>query len=273
MSVVGTAMQLLHKAILSPEAEAPSLPGMFESLCDRDVSIRVGEVSMVFGLPSSGKSMLALSLAVRSGVDTLYVSADSHKATQALRVLSLLTEQPQKVVEQQIMQDREWAASVLRKQSNIRWNFLSSPTTEQIDDLLRAHVELWSYPPSLLVIDNLTDVVVDSQDQWSGQRAFLKDLKFLARDYNLAALVLHHASLSTRIDQSTTPPMSAIQGKCAETPAMILSVASDGDGYMRACPVKNRHGEMDMSGHKVTWLDYDPSRCLIRDCEQGAQVA
>ena len=260
-------MQLLHKAILSPHAEAPSIPGMYPSLTDRGVSVRVGEVSMVFGLPSSGKSMLALALAVRSGMDTLYVSADSHQATQAMRLLSLLTEQPQSSIEKRILEDREWASGVLRQQSNIRWNFLSSPNANQIDDLIRAHIELWSYPPSLLVIDNLTDVVVDSQDQWAGQRAFLKDLKFLARDYNLAALVLHHASLSTRVDQGHCPPMSAIQGKCAETPAMILSVASDGDGYMRACPVKNRHGDMDMSGQKVTWLDYDPSRCLIRDCE------
>lgn len=260
-------MQLLHKAILSPHAEAPSIPGMYESLTERGVSVRVGEVSMVFGLPSSGKSMFALSLAVRSGMDTLYVSADSHQATQAMRLLSLLTEQPQNMIEKRILEDREWASSVLRQQSNIRWNFLSSPNANQIDDLIRAHIELWSYPPSLLVIDNLTDVVVDSQDQWAGQRAFLKDLKFLARDYNLAAMVLHHASLSTRVDQGHCPPMSAIQGKCAETPAMILSLASDGDGYMRACPVKNRHGDMDMSGQKVTWLDYDPSRCLIRDCE------
>lgn len=263
-------MQLLHKAILSPHSEAPSLPGMFPSLTERGISVRVGEVSMVFGLPSSGKSMLALSLAVRSNVDTLYVSADSHQATQSMRLLSLLTEQPQSTVETQILADREWAASVLRRQSNIRWNFISSPTVSQIDDLIRAHIELWSYPPSLLVVDNLMDVVVDNQDQWAGQRAFLKDLKFLARDYNLAALVLHHASLSTRVDESSCPPMSAIQGKCAETPAMILSVASDGDGYMRACPVKNRHGDMDMSGSKVTWLDYDPSRCLIRDCDRGS---
>lgn len=262
-------MQQLHRAIMSPHSEAPSLPGMYQSLSERDISIRVGEVSMVFGLPSSGKSMFALSLAVRSGVDTLYVSADSHQATQAMRMLSLLTQEPQNVIEQKIMADREWASSVLRQQSNIRWNFISSPTAAQIDDLIKAHIELWSYPPSLLVIDNLTDIVVDSQDQWAGQRAFLKDLKFLARDYNLAALVLHHASLSTRVSEGHCPPMSAIQGKCAETPAMILSVASDGDGYMRACPVKNRHGDMDMSGQKVTWLDYDPARCLIRDCQRG----
>ena len=49
---------------------------------------------------------------------------------------------------------------------------------------------MWGDGPMLLIVDNLTDVLRDNGDEWG--KEFLKDLKFLARSWNLCALVLHH---------------------------------------------------------------------------------
>ena len=253
-------MRQLHKAVLSPSSQAPSIPNLWSALSSRGISLRVGEVSMICGRPSTGKSMVALNLAYRAQVPTLYVSADSHMATQSIRLLSLMTGQPQSELEAMLMQSKQEASDLLRSQSYLRWSFLSSPTAAQIQELVEAHAEMWGEGPMLLIVDNLTDVVRDGGDEWG--KEFLKDMKFMARKWNLAALVLHHMSLSRSHPDGTVPPMEAIQGKTAETPALVLSVTTN-DGWLGIGAVKNRYGYMDASGHNVDWFEFDPTRAWI----------
>ena len=104
-------MRQLHKAVLSPAAQAPAIPNMWDALTERGISMRVGEVSMICGRPSTGKSMVALNLAYRAQVPTIYISADSHLATQSIRLLSLITSQPQSEVEEMLVHDKAEAAS------------------------------------------------------------------------------------------------------------------------------------------------------------------
>jgi len=253
-------MRQLHKAVLSPTSQAPSIPNLWNALSARGISLRVGEVSMIAGRPSTGKSMVALNLAYRAQVPTLYVSADSHMATQSIRLLSLMTGRPQAELESMLMENRQEASELLRSQSYIGWSFLSSPTAFQIEELVEAHAEMWGAGPMLLIVDNLTDVVRDGGDEWG--KEFLKDMKFMARKWNLAALILHHMSLSRPHPGGTVPPMEAIQGKVAETPALVLSVTTN-DGWLGMGAVKNRYGSMDASGHTVDWFEYDPARAWI----------
>jgi len=258
-------MRQLHKAVLSPAAQAPSIPNMWEALTERGISMRVGEVSMICGRPSTGKSMVALNLAYRAQVPTIYISADSHLATQSIRLLSLITGMPQSDVEEMLVHDKDRASELLRDTSNIRWNFLSAPTVQQIRELVEAHAEMWGDGPMLLIVDNLTDVLRDNGDEWG--KEFLKDLKFLARSWNLCALVLHHMSLSRPHPEGTVPSMEAIQGKTAETPALILSVTST-EGWLGLGAVKNRYGYMDKDGRIVDWFDYAPERAFIGEATE-----
>lgn len=258
-------MKLLHRAVLQAGSDAPSVPNMFPSLAMQQVSIRRGEVSMIAGQPASGKSTLALAIALRSKVSTLYFSADSHQHTQAMRTIAMLTDCDQSVVEQ-AMEDRHWAAEMLGQANFIRWNFDSSPSIQTIERELEAHVELTSRAPELCIVDNLTDVLVDG-DEWGGMRNFLKDLKFMAREYDTAMLVLHHATESIFVPQGTCPPRSSLQGKVAATPALVLTVAADESGFLGVAPVKNRYGPSNPSGSNPTWFRYDPARMLVSEVD------
>ena len=255
----------LHKAVLSPHAQAPSIPNLWDALQARGISMRVGEVSMICGRPSTAKSMVALNIAYRAGVSCLYLSADSHLATQSIRLMSLMTRRPQSEIEELLTTNPPAASELLRQQSNIRWSFLSSPSARHIEELVEAHVEMWSEPPMLLIIDNLSDVVKDPGDEWGKQ--FLLDLKFLARKWDLAVCVLHHMSLSRPHPEGTVPPMTAITGKTAETPALILSVTT-ADGWLGIGAVKNRYGDMDAEGRAVDWFEYEPARAFVGDAQQ-----
>jgi cytidylate kinase len=71
---------------------------------------------MLAGPPGAGKSTLALSIAVLSGVPTLYASMDTHEATMALRTTAMLTGLSQHEVETRIQADPTWASDVLSRQ-------------------------------------------------------------------------------------------------------------------------------------------------------------
>lgn len=260
-SVRDEKVRQLHKAVLSPTAQAPSIPNLWPELVERGISIRVGEVSMICGRPSTGKSMVALNIAYRAQVSTLYVSADSHMATQSIRLMSLMTNRPQNELESMLIDAKQEASDMLRSQSNIRWSFLSSPTADQILEMIEAHIEMWSEPPLLLIVDNLTDVLREEGDEWG--KKFLLEMKYLAREYEMAVCILHHMSLSKSHAPDTVPPMEAIQGKTAETPALILSVTTSDNGWLGIGAIKNRYGSMNAHGEVVDWLPYDPATARV----------
>ena len=265
-------MKRLHRTVLQSGNLAPSLPNMYPSLAARGIAVRRGEVTLVAGLPASGKSTFAMALANRAKVPTLYVSADTHAHTQSLRMIAMLTGTDQNIIEP-AMQDKEWASEMLQQASHIRWDFNSAPSVQSVEQQLDAHVELFSRGPEMVVIDNLTDLVGGEGSEWEGMRGMLKDMKFLAREYDTAFLVLHHMSEGVQVPHGQCPPRYALMGKVAATPALILSITQDDAGFLGVCPVKNRYGASNPSGTDVTWLRYDPAAMQISEVEKEFNVA
>ena len=239
---------------------------MFPSLAAKQIQIRRGEVSLIAGQPAAGKSTLALALAVRAQVPTLYFSADTHAHTMALRLISMLTETEQSVVEPAMISNPEWASEVLARSAFIRWSFESAPSIETIEMELNAALEL-GRAPELVVIDNLTDCLVEG-DEFGGMRALMKDLKWVSREYDTALLVLHHMSEGVHVEHGCAPPRFAIQGKVAQSPALALSIVQDEAGFLGVCPVKNRYGPSSPSGKDVTWLRYEPAAMQVHEVER-----
>ena len=262
-------IQRLHRAVMQVGNQAPSLPNMFPSLVERQIAIRIGEVSLIAGQPASGKSSLAMALAVRSKVPTLYLSADTHAHTMSMRLIAMLTDTDQSVVEQAMAQDPQWAPEMLQQSDHIRWSFDSAPTVESIEDQILAHIELYSRAPQLVVVDNLTDVVVDG-DEFGGMRSTMKDFKFLSREYNCALLVLHHASEG--VQGNPCPPRFALLGKVAQTPAVVLTVAQNDAGFLGIAPVKNRYGPGNPAGTDPVWLRYDPAKMQVTEVDSEFDV-
>jgi predicted ATP-dependent serine protease len=257
-------MRSLDKAINNVKRGGMAIPMPFKSWSDKSISVRRGEVSMIAGPPGSGKSTLALAIALRSGVPTLYTSADSHETTMAIRSLAMSTGQTQSLMEDAMVENPEWATKMLEDNvSHIKWNFDASPTLRDLDEELEVYLETQGCYPELVVIDNAVDVSFSDGDEFSSLRTLMKEVKQWARETNAAILVLHHTSESAQ--GQPCPPRSALHGKISQTPSLVVTISSELQGLMAACAVKNRYGPASPGGSDAVWLNYDPECMQLTD--------
>lgn len=259
-------MKTLQRTAVRPEAGGEPLPPVFRVFQQNNIIFRRAELTLLAGAPGAGKSSLALAIAVRLSVPTLYISADTNAHTMAMRVLAMVGGYTQQQAEYIMETQPDVVEETLKQTSNIFWSFDSTPTLKDLDLEVSAFETQWGVSPTLIVIDNLMDIAMDGHEEFSGMRAAMKELKYLARDTNAAMLVLHH----TKESVSGTPcqPRSAIQGMVNQLPAMILTTAQEqlGDSnYLCVSPVKNRYGKADPSGAHYMRLQFNPEAMQIQD--------
>jgi predicted ATP-dependent serine protease len=258
-------MKTLGRAVGKPDIGGEPLPTVFNTFAQNNIVIRRSEVSMVAGAPGAGKSTVALAIALRSQVPTLYVSADTNAHTMAMRLYSMITGKSQRESEVILSEKPEEAKQVLGMTSHIFWSFDSSPNLDDLDQEVSAFEEIWGESPTLIVVDNLMDVAMDGGEEFGGMRAAMKELKFLARDTNAALLVLHHTKESYNGDPC--PPRSAVQGMVNQLPALILTLGLTVNGMLGVASVKNRYGKADPSGGSPVWLQFNGEYMYISDTE------
>jgi predicted ATP-dependent serine protease len=257
-------VRTLARAVGSKDIGGEPLPHIFRTFEANKVVIRRAEISMIAGTPGAGKSTLALALALRSKVPTLYISADTNPHTMAMRLLSMITGKPQSDAELMLNNDVAGSRKIINEASgHIFWSFESAPTLADIDQEVLAFEELWGCAPTLIVVDNLMDVANDGGEEFAGMRSTIKELKYLARDTNAAVLVLHHTKES--YVGNPCQPRSALQGMVAQLPALICTVGTDAPGYIAVAPVKNRYGKADPSGDTAFWLQFNPEIMDVSD--------
>lgn len=259
-------MKTLQRTAVRPEAGGEPLPPAFRVFQNNNIIIRRAELSMIAGAPGAGKSSLALALAVRLGVPTLYISADTNAHTMAMRVLAMVGGFTQQQAEYMLENQPEQAEEIFRSVSNIFWSFDSTPTLKDIDLEVAAFETQWGVSPTLIVLDNLMDVAMDGHDEFGGMRAAMKELKYLARETNAAILILHHTQES--VAGGPCQPRSAIQGKVSQIPALTLTTAQETVGdvnYLCVAPVKNRYGKADPTGLYYVRLTFNPEAMQVQD--------
>src|SRR5690606_34025672 len=102
-----------------------------------------------------------------------------------------------------------------------------------------AFVEAWGTWPDFIIVDNLTDVDGQSDDEWGTLRKVMKNLVSMARETGAHVLVLHHTSEDYKDDPC--PPRKALQGKVAQKQSLVLTVGASDGKAQPVCPVKNRY--------------------------------
>lgn len=257
-------MRTLARAVGSIDIGGEPLPSVFRTFDANKVVIRRSEISMIAGTPGAGKSTLALAIALRAKVPTLYISADTNAHTMAMRLLSMIINKPQSEAEMLLIDDVENSRKVINNSSgHIFWSFESAPTLTDIDQEVEAFEELWGCAPTLIVIDNLMDIANDGGEEFAAMRSTIKELKYLARDTNAAVLLLHHTKES--YVGNPCQPRSALQGMVAQLPALICTVGTNAPGFIAIAPVKNRYGKADPTGDTAFWLQFNPEMMDVSD--------
>ncbi len=257
-------MRTLARAVGTKDIGGEPLPSVFRTFDVNKVIFRRSEVSMIAGTPGAGKSTLALAVALRSKVPTLYVSADTNAHTMAMRLLSMIINKPQSEAEMLLVDDVENSRKIINNSSgHIFWSFESAPTLSDLDQEVEAFEELWGCAPTLIVIDNLMDIANDGGEEFAAMRSTIKELKYLARDTNAAVLLLHHTKES--YVGNPCQPRSALQGMVAQLPALICTVGTNAPGFIAVAPVKNRYGKADPTGDTAFWLQFNPEIMDVSD--------
>lgn len=265
-------MRSLLNAVLKEDHSGEPIPLPFKSWTDAGMGFWRGDLVMLAGPPGIGKSTVALTVAARNGLPTLYLSADSSETTQAVRVISMMSGVAARTVKQQMDEmgkreffAQEWVKEALRRASHIKWNYKAQPTLMDLDDEVDTFTLVHGEPPALIVIDNASNVAFDSGDEFASLRELMRQMKVTARENNCCVVVLHHTSESFLGDPC--PPLHSIHGKISQEPAVVITFGQPQEGYLAACPVKNRNDYMDRTGRNAIWLEYQPGLMLLRDQE------
>ena len=230
--------------------------------------LRRAEVTVIAGTPGAGKSSVALHIAARLKQPTLYFSADTNAHTMAMRLISMTGKMTQQAAENLMKNSPDTAEAILSENNHLFWSFESSPTLKDLDEEVSAFETIWGRSPTLIVVDNLMDVALDGAEEFAAMRQIMKELKYLARDTNAAVLVLHHTQEGSQ--GYPCQPRSALQGKVAQVPAMVLTIGQQMlptglDMYLCIAPVKNRYGKADQTGNTYIQLSFDPESMYLED--------
>lgn len=254
-------MRRLSRSVRLKRMGGRPMPTVLHPLAAAGQHIRRSEVTMIAGQPGAGKSLLALWHAVwwanHHGLRGIYFSADSAEMGQAARALAMvMMNLTVKEAEALLEEENDWAMESMRKIDTLFWSFETDLTYENIDDEIQAFVEMWGTVPDFIIVDNLTDVEGQADDEGSTIRRAMKALTQLANRTDAAVVVLHHTSEDDRFKELPCPPRKAIMFKASAKPSLIWTVADQGHRRPVAC-VKNRYGDSDKTGCTATWLRLD----------------
>lgn len=224
---------------------------------------------MVAAAPNAGKSMFALVYAIRAGVPTLFFSADTDTTTVMIRAAAHISGHVQTTVEENIRRNPAHYNKDLEQMSHIQWVFDSSPNIDDIEHEIKAYIELYGEAPQLIVIDNLMNVVAETDNEWAGLRAIMVEFHDMARKTDACVMVLHHVSEQSEYGSVFEPSArKAIHGKVSQLPALILTLGYDPYSHvLRVACVKNRFGKHAADGKDYIGLFTNFACCDIRDAD------
>ena len=259
----------LNRAWRGSNTNATPLPDVWIALANKQIKFRRGQVCMVAAAPNAGKSMFALIYAVKAKVPTLFFSADTDTATVMMRAASHLSGHEQLLVESNLLSNRHYYDKYLSEMESIQFVFDSSPSLDDIELEIKAYVELFGIPPELIVVDNLMNVVSESDNEWAGLRAIMVEFHDMARKTEACVLVLHHVSEQSEYGKTTDPSARrAIHGKVSQLPALIITLGFDPHNQvLKVAAVKNRFGPHTADGSDYIGLFVSYKVCQINDTD------
>lgn len=261
-------------------AAGDPLPTVYKVFDDYNIIFRRGQLCLICAGPGTGKSALALSQAVKSGVSTLYMSADSDAFTQVSRSFAIHTGLTMRETEK-YARGEEVLPSTLEKAKGlndlpIRFNFLAAPTLGNIERSMEAFDELYGEYPALTVVDNITNVRNGTEDNaenpFGGLEVFLDYANEMARETQSCVIGLHHVN-GPYNDANKPIPLSGVKGQIGRVPQMILTLHRSGPGTIGVSPVKNRGNKFDASGEWFAELDFDGDTMTFKDPSPGMPLA
>ena len=256
-------MLTLGQAVAQQGVQGAAIPTPYSSLTNLGFSLRRGQASLVAAAPGVGKSALALDIAMRLHMRSLYISADTDSFTMGMRAAAKMSGHPQEQVERG-MADETIAPmyhELLSKLWNVRFSF-DAQCMEDVRDEVFAYATAHGQFPPLLVVDNLVNVT-DDDDDYRAMRQAVQDMDRLAHNTGAHVMILHHAN--GKYEDGDIPiPLGGLENKVGKIPAQVLTLTRT-HNYMGVHIVKNRAGKADPKAGLAARLQVDLATMTFRD--------
>lgn len=261
-------LTLAQSATIRGTAGDP-LPTVWKRLDEVGTRFLRGQLALIAAGPGVGKSAFVLSYALRSGVSTMYFSADSDAYVQLSRALAIQGGMTLEDSSEIVLSDNYEKVTQILGSVPIRLSYNPSPTLGHIERAVLAYDELHGDFPELIVVDNALDVVLDDEEDGSQAldhlMAWLHDL---ARSTGACVVVLHHVTGPFN-DADKPIPLSGVKGQIGRVPELILTLhkytEDIGPDMLCVSTVKNRGQKADPSGNTYVELEFDGDRMQITD--------
>ncbi|QFG10430.1 DnaB-like replicative helicase [Mycobacterium phage Anthony] len=246
------------------------LPTVFQALENNGTRFLRGQLGLTCAGPGCGKSAFILTYALKAKVPTMYFSADSDAFTQLSRMVSIQTgwtmEKSSRKVRDSDLGDVSSALDL-----PIRFNYMASPSLDQIELSMESYGELYEDYPSFVVVDNITNVRsggANDEDPFSGLESMMEYLHDMARRTGAFVMGLHHVTGGYN-DADKPIPLSGVKGQITRIPELVLTLhrvsEQFGSDSLRVSTVKNRAGKADPSGQEYAELEFIGDSMQIRD--------
>lgn len=242
----------------------PALPQPYPALGNRGFYLRRGQTSLTVAAPGVGKSVLWLNFALRMQIPTVFWSADTDRHDVTMRTLAAITQYPMDQVENYIAANTAGfdPQLLLKKADNIAWVFDPDITGENIQERLRAFAEIRGVYPEMVVVDNLSNTVMNQSDEYGELRQVTRTMQKIARKTDAHVAMLHHALGEYENGDRPIPQGGAI-GKLAKVPEQMLTLFHAGPDQLGVAVVKNRSGKPDPLARSPILFTVDYSRASV----------
>lgn len=240
-------MLSLSQAVQRRGSAGEPLPVVYQSLSRAGAEICKGQVCLVAGPASGGKSLLVFNLIAAMKVPTLAFVLDADELTASARFAATVTADDFLAIRDDI---DAYRPVLTERMDHVRAHFFAAEKAD-IELQLEAYIQRYGLPPDLLVLDNIGNISSGFENEHQIAKAMILELNSIARENQLAVIATAHMT-----DIETTMPLarSKLLGKVSQYPRVILSTAVDPyNGELRVAVVKASSGPSDVAAlHPIT---------------------
>src|SRR5215469_14147999 len=233
-------MQTLAQALDRRGSSGMPLPDVFPSLAGSGISIRRGEVSILLGPPSGGKSLFGFNLLSRLNLPSLAFLLDTTPLQGVTKFGCLMTGEEYRVIKDRIMAgDTSYQERLATDMPDVHTVWYA-PSVEDVYRQVDAFTQRYGLPPEVVFIDNLGNQTSGLDNEWAWLKALTLELDQLAKTEQTAVVATHHTT-----DFTTMEPAARDKalGKISQYPGLILSVNFNPETMeYKVAAVKDREG-------------------------------
>lgn len=248
---------------------APALPIPYPVLNAAGLRPRRGQTSLTVAASGVGKSQLWGNIAHRTGVPTIYWSADTDEHDVTTRAMALWSGTSTEQIDEQLRNDawRKYYDEILRANaSHVDYVFDAQITPRIVAERLKAFAEVNGEYPHLFVIDNLSNTVQNQDSVLSEQTDTMVGLQRLARESGTHIAILAHAKGEYEGGMKPIPLNGVLNnlGKYVET-VITMHRQDDAGRFLGLNLAKNRGGKgADPAARHPVQLEVDFSIATVK---------